>query len=108
MIAGEPLRTASNPRRKAPANASGGLSLTKELAYGELVGVPSTQEPGKMRVVAGDCANSYLFHKVTNTGIASNKKPMPPTFDGPNKWVGLCVEKQQAICAWINAGALEN
>ena len=80
-----------------------GLSLTADLAYRELVNVASTQESGKKRVVPGDCENSYLFHKVTGTNLASGKKPMPPNPSGP--WVGLCAEKQQAICRWIKAGA---
>src|SRR5690349_2353687 len=52
----------------ANANASAHLSLTKDLAYAQLVGMPSTQETSKMRVVAGDCDASYLFHKVSNDG----------------------------------------
>jgi hypothetical protein len=85
---------------------AGRLTLTKELAYAELMDVDSTQEVGKKRVVANSCENSYLYQKITNTNIAAGKKPMPPPTGGV--WTPLCVEKQQAICDWIMAGAPNN
>jgi hypothetical protein len=87
-------------------NPNGGLSLSEAMAFAQLVDVDSTQEPGKKRVVPGDCDASYLYQKITNTGIASNKKPMPPPSGGV--WPSLCVEKQQAICNWIAAGAMND
>lgn len=46
---------------RAPA---GGLNLTAGNSYAALVGVPSVERPGVLRVSAGDPENSYLIHKI--------------------------------------------
>jgi hypothetical protein len=43
---------------------AGGLNLTAGNSYAALVGVPSVQRPGVLRVAAGDPENSYLIHKI--------------------------------------------
>jgi hypothetical protein len=55
-----------------------------------------------MRVLPGDCENSYLVQKI-NDGclVASGKHPMPWV----NGWQPLCQQKRDAICRWIKAGA---
>ncbi len=93
----------------AAGNAPAGLSLTPELAYAELVDQPSTQVAAKMRIAPGVCADSYLYDKITNSAaIQTGKKPMPPTFNSQGQFVPLCQEKIDAICRWIEAGALND
>lgn len=78
------------------ASMQEGLGLTAP-AYGELVGVASSEVPAMMRVVPGDPAASYLLHKIESTSPMDGAR-MPP--DQP-----LPAHKIEAIRLWIAAGA---
>jgi hypothetical protein len=57
-------------------NPSAGLNLTHDVAYDQLVNVPSRNKPGAIRVVANDPENSYLIHKLEGRpGIVGNRMP---------------------------------
>jgi hypothetical protein len=57
-------------------NPAGGLNLIHDLAYDQLVNVPSRNKPGAIRVVPSDPENSYLLHKVEGRpGIVGNRMP---------------------------------
>ncbi|MEO8258116.1 MAG: hypothetical protein ABI868_12290 [Acidobacteriota bacterium] len=43
---------------------AGGLTLTHDAAYDNLVGVPSRLKTGATRVIAGDPENSYIIQKL--------------------------------------------
>ena len=45
-------------------NPSGGMILLHDLAYDQLVNMPSRGKPGAIRVIPGDPENSYLVHKI--------------------------------------------
>jgi hypothetical protein len=45
-------------------NPSAGLMLTHDVAYDQIVNMPSTRKAGAIRVIPGDADNSYLVHKV--------------------------------------------
>ncbi len=77
------------------------LSLAREVAHRELVGVPATGVDGWVRVVPGQPEVSYLMVKIG--GIEG------PLGDGgdympPNSPL-LCDEKIDAVRRWIAAGA---
>jgi uncharacterized lipoprotein YehR (DUF1307 family) len=81
-----------------------GLDLTESSAYAALFDVDAEQVAGKKRVKSGgtseaDCADSYLYNKLTNTQVAPGKKSMP--LNSPL----LCQQKLDAVCRWIAAGA---
>ena len=61
-------------------NPSGGLNLLHDLAYDQIVNVPSARKPGAIRIIPGDPENSYLVHKVEGrSGIVGLRMP----FTGP-------------------------
>lgn len=76
-----------------------GLDLSSVPASAaSLIGVPSSEMPGLMRIAPGDAASSYLYWKVTaNPGIAGD--PMPAT-GGP-----LGNGDLSLIASWIDGGA---
>jgi hypothetical protein len=79
------------------AGAPQGLRLDAGNAYALLVGVPSTEQPGVLRVSAGDPNNSYLIQKLE--GHAASGERMP---------AGLPALPQadiDVIRQWIAAGA---
>jgi len=83
-------------------NPSGGLNLTHDVAYDQLVNVPSRNKPGAIRVVPGDPASSYLVHKVAGQrGIVGNRMPN----DGPPF---LTDGQIQILERWIEIGAPRN
>ncbi len=62
------------------ANAPEGLQLDQAHSFALLVGVPSAEVPGVLRVAAGDPANSYLIQKLQGSGgIVGQQMP----FGGP-------------------------
>ncbi|MCZ6855690.1 MAG: CHRD domain-containing protein [Gammaproteobacteria bacterium] len=74
-----------------------GLDLSEGLAYGNLVGVASGQNPNINRVEPGDADNSYLVQKLegnAGTQMPLNRPPLPSA-------------QIQMVRDWINAGALE-
>ena len=78
-----------------------GLDLATEGAYNSLVGVPSTQRPGVLRVAPGDPDNSYLMHKIEGRpGITGLRMPRTPPYmtDG----------QIRIIRRWIDIGAPRN
>lgn len=51
------------------------LRLTPDVAYAQIVGVPSEQMPALHRIAPGDFANSYLYRKITGVGISGERMP---------------------------------
>lgn len=59
---------------------SAGLNLTHDVAYDQIVNMPSTRKTGAVRVIPGDPDNSYLVHKVEGlSDIVGVRMP----FSGP-------------------------
>jgi hypothetical protein len=83
---------------------SGGLAMPNKMtAYTNLVGMNSMSCSGQKRVVAGDPANSVLFHSVDRTNLGSCMVPQMPR--NAAKWSAANIE---TVRAWIMAGALNN
>jgi mono/diheme cytochrome c family protein len=61
--------------------ASGGLTLTADASYAQLVGVPATNPTaaaaGVLRVVPGDPDRSFLLRKLEGTLAGGEGEPMP-------------------------------
>ena len=73
------------------------LRLTPDIAYSQIVGVPSEQMPALLRVEPGDYPNSYLYRKLTGVGITGERMPS----GGP-----YLNESQIALVRdWIRRGA---
>ncbi len=80
------------------ADAPEGLQLDAAHSYALLVGVPSTEVPGTLRVKPGDPTNSYLIQKLQgSSGIVGAQMP----FGGPY----LPQSTIDVIVQWIAAGA---
>jgi len=80
------------------ADAPEGLQLDAAHSYALLVGVPSTEVPGTLRVKPGDPTNSYLIQKLQgSSGIVGAQMP----YGGPY----LPQSTIDVISAWITAGA---
>jgi hypothetical protein len=80
------------------ANAPEGLQLDQAHSYALLVGVPSAEVPGVLRVKAGDPTNSYLIQKLQgSSGIVGVQMP----FGGPYLPQATIAFIQQ----WISNGA---
>jgi hypothetical protein len=80
---------------------AGGLNLTGDLAYDQLVNVPSARKPGAIRVIPGDPENSYLYQKIEGSpGIVGVRMP----FNGPY----LSDGQIEIIERWIEIGAPRN
>jgi hypothetical protein len=65
------------------------LILKAGQAYAMTVGVPSTENPGLLRVAPNDPVNSYLYRKITSSGITGDRMPQgsPPLTDTQIKLV---------------------
>jgi len=74
-----------------------GLVLTPGNAYGNTVGVPSHQMPSLLRVAPGDPSGSYLYRKVTGSGISGDRMPQ----GGPY----LSDAQIKLVRDWIRRGA---
>jgi hypothetical protein len=78
-------------------NPSGGLNLAHNVAYDQIVNVPSRNKPGAIRVIPGDPENSYIVHKVEGRpGIVGLRMPFsgaPFLTDGQvlilKRWIAL-------------------
>jgi len=59
------------------------MVLTTGRAYASIVDVPSVEIPSLRRVAPGDVANSYLYRKITGSGITGDRMPqaLPPLTD---------------------------
>ena len=81
---------------------SGGLNLAHEVAYDQLLNVPSRAKPGAIRVIPGDPDNSYLVHKLDGrSDIVGRRMP----FSGPP----FLTDGQMLILKrWIATGAPRN
>lgn len=80
----------------------GGLNLSHEAAYDQLVNVPSREKPGTPRVAPGNPDGSYLIQKLEGTAAIAGKR-MP--FNGPP----YLTDGQVAIIKrWIAIGAPRN
>ena len=57
-------------------NPSGGVNLTHDVAYDQIVGVAARGKAGAIRVVPGDPDNSYLVRKIEGASdIAGRRMP---------------------------------
>ncbi len=77
-------------------SASGGLSLDRAGAFDALIGQASSQQPGMLRVAAGDVAGSYLAVKLDPDPPVGSQMPLGGMLDGGERAL---------IDAWIAAGA---
>jgi hypothetical protein len=79
------------------ANAPQGLRLDAANSYGALVGVASSEQPGRLRVKPGDPANSYLIQKLEGSAAVGSRMPLgQPAL--PDSTI-------QMIREWIASGA---
>jgi len=96
------------------ATDAGRLDLRMGASHVELVNIPSEVDPGRMLVVPGDAAKSYLLVML---GEIRPQDADPPTVAPPSE-IGLmpqatggallCPEKRDAVERWIVAGALND
>ncbi len=82
------------------AGAPSGLVLLQGQSYANLVNAPSTQEPGKTRVIPYDAANSYLVIKLEGRQTNGGRMPLGGS--------PLNTNSIQNIKNWINRGAKNN
>jgi hypothetical protein len=83
-------------------NPAGGLNLVHDLAYAQLVNVPSPRQTGAIRVVPGDTTKTYLLQKLIGTpGIAGARMPQ----NGPPY---LTEGQISIIRRWVEIGAPNN
>lgn len=84
---------------RAPA---GGINLIRDVAYDQMVNVPSVQRPGTLRVVPGNPDASYLIQKLEGTpGIVGLRMPR----NGPPY---LTQGQLMIVRRWIEIGAPRN
>jgi hypothetical protein len=82
------------------ASAPEGLQLDETHSYALLVGVPSAEQPGVLRVKPGDPDNSYIVQKLEGApGISGGQMPLGQT--------PLPQSTIDAIRQWITDGALQ-
>jgi hypothetical protein len=74
------------------------MNLEHDIAYSQLVNVPSARKAGAVRVIPGNADDSYIVHKVEGRpGIVGARMP----FNGP-----FLTEGQILILRrWIDLGA---
>jgi|WetSurMetagenome_2_1015567.scaffolds.fasta_scaffold84877_2 hypothetical protein len=82
------------------ADKSGGMQLTKGMAYANIVNVKSTEEPQFMRVKPGAPDSSYLVLKIEGHQKVGMRMPL---VGGP-----LSDKQIQIVRSWIQAGAKNN
>jgi hypothetical protein len=82
-------------------NPAGGMNLNHAVAYSQLVNVATRLPVGKIRVIPGDPANSYLVNKLEGLGISGNRMPN----NGPPY---LTDGQIVVIKRWIEIGAPNN
>ena len=81
--------------------AAGGLVLTGDQAYEQLINFVSVRKPGAVRVIPGDPNNSYIIQKIEGqSGIVGTRMP----FNGPYLSDGQIL----IIKRWIETGAPRN
>jgi len=85
------------------ASAQGGLDLRPEVAYQNLVDVPSALLPGQQRVEPGSKDRSLLYRKLAAATLGTTVEGTPM----PNGRRPLAEAELQAIQRWIQVGAPE-
>lgn len=80
--------------------AGAGLVLLQGPAYVNLVNIPSTQEPNRMRVLPGDAVNSYMIIKIEGNQTIGVRMPL-----GREPLDQVLI---QNIINWVNKGAKDN
>jgi len=77
-----------------------GLRLDAANSYALLVGVPSTESPGTLRIKPGDPDNSYMVQKIEGVAAVGAQMPLgePP----------LSAATIAVIRQWVTDGALNN
>jgi hypothetical protein len=80
-----------------------GLDLSTEVAWSQIVGVPSVQLPSMNLITPNDPANSYLLLKGSggHSDAGGSGNNMPPG-------LGMIQSEQDVISGWIEQGALDN
>jgi hypothetical protein len=73
------------------------MILTAGRSYANAVGVTSSQNPGLKRVAPSDPANSYLYRKITGSGITGDRMPQGGPF--------LNDAQIKLVRDWIRRGA---
>lgn len=81
------------------AVASAGLDLTSGASYAMLVGIASSQEPGILRIAAGDPGASYLVQKLEGTAATGQQMPVGGALTQP---------EIDVIRQWIIDGAIDD
>lgn len=79
---------------------------SSDTAYTELVGKPAMNGGacnGRTLVVASDCQSSVLYKKLQPEGMATDLCGSPMPLGG----TPIPSDQLQAVCAWIDAGALK-
>ena len=82
------------------ATHQGGLYLTRDSAYSQLVGQPSRLYPGEVFVRPGDAMNSWVVIAISGDGARRRGLARMPLGSG-----GLTPNQIQNIVNWINRGA---
>ena len=83
-------------------NPAGGLNLTHDVAYSQIVNVVSPRKAGAMRIAPGDPSNSYLIQKIEGaSGIVGVRMPQ----NGPPY---LTDGQISIIRRWVEIGAPNN
>jgi len=83
-------------------NPAGGLNLTHDVAYSQIVNVVSPRKAGAMRIAPGDPSNSYLVQKIEGaSGIVGVRMPQ----NGPPY---LTAGQISIIRRWVEIGAPNN
>ncbi len=77
--------------------AQSAMILTADVAFQSIVNVRSIENPNIFRIAPNDVANSYLYRKITGSGISGDRMPqgLPP----------LDQAKITLIRDWIRRGA---
>jgi hypothetical protein len=58
-----------------PLGRQEGQILSAGRSYAMIVGVPSIENPSLVRVLPGSPVNSYLYRKITSSGITGDRMP---------------------------------
>ncbi len=85
---------------RANSANGGGLDLTSGSSWAELVGVSSTQVPGRLLVDPGDPASSYLMEKISCANPQVGNRMRPDSSMSPGD--------QALVRDWIAQGALQS
>jgi len=88
------------------APGQGGLDMRPEVAHQNLVGVPSTSEPGLLRVKGGDRTNSVLFRRLAKAVDPLEYAEVPGT-PMPSGLPPISAAELEAVRLWIMNGAPE-